>query len=145
MDCPCRCYKQLKKHLKRLPERGTLEGMNPIAEADAQALSETEAAFVRTLNADVQVTDRTGRHSTSGSRFDERDLVIASLICVLSPLRTPLAAARWCWFMVLHCSSCGMVASACQPMRDVCPCAAVQRDVPGARRGQRHPTAHAGG
>ena len=50
-----RCYKQLKKHLKRLPERGTLEGMNPIAEADAQALSETEAAFVRTLNADVQV------------------------------------------------------------------------------------------
>ncbi len=58
MDCPaCRCYKQLKKHLKRLPERGTLEGMNPIAEADAQALSETEAAFVRTLNADVQVCD----------------------------------------------------------------------------------------
>ena len=31
--------------------------MNPIAEADAQALSETEAAFVRTLNADVQVTE----------------------------------------------------------------------------------------
>ena len=37
--------------------------MNPIAEADAQALSETEAAFVRTLNADVQVRHRIGCRS----------------------------------------------------------------------------------
>ena len=71
MGCPsCRCYKQLKKHLKRLPERGTLEGMNPIAEADAQALSETEAAFVRTLNADVQVSNSVDFTDTGSVAMD---------------------------------------------------------------------------
>ena len=73
MGCPPRrCYKQLKKHLKRLPERGTLEGMNPIAEADAQALSETEAAFVRTLNADVQVGNPLISDASAGMMLSHR-------------------------------------------------------------------------
>lgn len=54
-----RCYKQLKKHLKLLPEKQALEGMNPIPEADALALTENESAFVRTLNADVQLFNET--------------------------------------------------------------------------------------
>lgn len=47
-------YKQLKKHLKRLPEKNALAGgAAAISEAEARALGATEADFVAALSADV--------------------------------------------------------------------------------------------